>query len=294
MTTHLGLDIGGTKTEAVVTDEHGAVISLHRVDSGRGPAGVVGAALLAAEHACAAAGTSAAFVDSVGVGIPGAISHGEVRHAINLDIEQFALADTLAGYWGKRPVVENDVNAAAVGAWVLAGDGPRSMAYLNLGTGLAAGIVIDGKLWRGARGAAGEIGHVSVDPAGPTGPDGLPGGLEAYAAGVGIAMASADGRTAAEILADPSSDNARNALFFGVASAIRILVLTLDVEEVVIGGGVTRLGPALVDGVSSQLGAWAADSAFLESVDLPARFRLLDTDAPVAAIGAAMMGAGRG
>lgn len=294
MSHHLGLDIGGTKTEAVVTDEHGVVIASHRVDSGRGAAHVVGAALIAAEQACAAAGTSAAFVDSVGVGIPGAITDGEVRHAVNLGIERLDLAATLAGHWGKRPVVDNDVNAAAVGAWVLAGDGPRSMAYLNAGTGLAAGLVFDGRLWRGARGAAGEIGHVSVDPSGPTGPDGLPGGLEAYAGGVGIALAAGDGRTAAEILADPDAHEARAGLYFGVASAVRVLVLTLDVEEVVVGGGVTRLGPALEEGVRSHMRDWAANSTFLASVDLPARFRVLDTSEPIAAIGAAMLGAGRG
>jgi glucokinase len=291
---HLGLDIGGTKTEAVVTDEHGTVLTAHRVDSGRGPAAVVGAALLAANHACAAADTSPGFVDSAGVGIPGAITNGEVRHAVNLGIDRLDLAATLAGHWGKRPVVDNDVNAAAIGAWVLAGDGSRSMAYLNAGTGLAAGLVFDGRLWRGARGAAGEIGHVSVNPAGPTGPDGLPGGLEAYAGGVGIALAAGDGRTAAEILADPAAHEARAGLYFGVASAIRVLVLTLDVEEVVVGGGVTRLGPELEAGVRAHLLDWAANSTFLASIELTSRFRVLDTDEPIAAIGAAMLGAGRG
>jgi predicted NBD/HSP70 family sugar kinase len=213
---------------------------------------------------------------------------------VNLGVERLELAEELSSAWGQRPVVENDVNAAAVGAWVLAGDGDRSVAYLNLGTGLAAGIIIGGKLWRGARGAAGEIGHVSVDPAGPTGPDGLPGGLEAYAGGVGIALAAGDGRSAAEILADPTAEAARRALFFGVASAIRVLVLTVDVEEVILGGGLTRMGPALREGIHAQLEQWSGASTFLRSVDLGNRFRVLDTDQPVAAIGAAMVGAGRG
>mgnify|MGYP005812285637 CR=1 FL=1 len=294
MTAHLGLDIGGTKTEAVVTDASGLVLGTHRVDSGRGPDAVVAAALAAADAACALAGVDARAVTSAGVGIPGAISEGVVRHAVNLGIERLDLGAALASAWGTRPVVENDVNAAAIGAWILAGDGERSIAYLNLGTGLAAGIIIGGKLWRGARGAAGEIGHVSVNPAGPTGPDGLPGGLEAYAGGVGIALAAGDGRTAAEILSDPAAAEARRALCFGVASAVRVLVLTVDVEEVIIGGGLTRLGAPLTDGVRAQLEEWSSASSFLNSVDLAGRFRVLETDEPVAAIGAAMVGAGRG
>jgi predicted NBD/HSP70 family sugar kinase len=209
-------------------------------------------------------------------------------------VERLDLAGALSEAWGRRPVIENDVNAAAVGAWILAGDGDRSVTYLNLGTGLAAGVIIGGRLWRGARGAAGEIGHVSVDPMGPTGPDGLPGGLEAYAGGVGIALTAGDGRSAAEILADPTADAARRALFFGVASAIRVLVLTIDVEEVIIGGGITRMGDTLREGIRAQLDEWSAASGFLRSLDLGNRFRLLETDQPVAAIGAAMVGAGRG
>jgi glucokinase len=294
VTAHLGLDIGGTKTEAVVTDAGGLVLGQHRVDSGHGPDAVVAAALEAADAACALAGLDVRAASSAGVGIPGAISDGVVRHAVNLSVERLDLADRLAEAWGKRPVIENDVNAAAVGAWILSGDGERSIAYLNLGTGLAAGIIIGGKLWRGARGAAGEIGHVSVNPAGPTGPDGLPGGLEAYAGGVGVALAAGAGPTAAEILGDPDANETRAALCFGVASAVRVLVLTVDVEEVIIGGGITRLGSALTHGVKEQLDEWSSASTFLSSVDLAGRFRVLETDEPVAAIGAAMVGAGRG
>jgi predicted NBD/HSP70 family sugar kinase len=111
---------------------------------------------------------------------------------------------------------------------------------------------------------------------------------------VGIALAAGDGRAASEILADPSADAVRQSLFFGVASAIRVLVLTVDVEEVIIGGGIARMGPALRDGILHQLEEWSKASVFLSSVDLGTRFRILDTEQPVAAIGAAMVGAGRG
>ena len=300
MSLHVGVDIGGTTCEAVLTDADGAVIASHTVASGRGNVAVVESAVLAVEGALTSAATASTVtsatsdVASFGVGVPGAVSGGVVSHAVNLGLERLGLASELAARWGVRPVVENDVNAAAVGTWARMGAGARSMAYLNLGTGLAAGIIIDGRLWRGARGAAGEIGHVSIDPAGPTGPDGLPGGLEAYAGGGGIVFATGSERTAQEILSDPSQDHVRRDLYFGVASAIRLLVLTLDVERVVLGGGLTHLGEPLVEGVTATLQQWAGHSRFLESVDLVGRFDVLEPGTPVAAVGAAMLGAGRG
>ena len=91
---------------------------------------------------------------------------GEVSHAVNLGIDgvPLALAERLGEVSGRRVVVENDVNVAALGVAALTGSG--DLAYLGVGTGLAAGIVLGGRLRRGARGVAGEIGHVSVDPAG--------------------------------------------------------------------------------------------------------------------------------
>lgn len=294
MSVHLGVDIGGTKTLAVAATPDGVVLGSHKVRTGKGNAAVLASVDEAAQGAMAAAGLTLADLSTAGVGIPGAVFQGVVSHAVNLGVERMELAAELSARWGVSVVVENDVNVAAIGAWVLSGQEPRSMAYLNLGTGLAAGIILDGKLWRGSRGAAGEIGHVSVDPAGPHGPDGLPGGLEAYAGGGGITHWVGDGRGAGEILADPACGHVREALFFGVASAIRVLVLTLDVDEVVLGGGVTRMGQVLVDGVNGCLNAWAAESAFLTSVDLSGRFRILESSTPVAPLGAAMMGAGRG
>lgn len=291
---HIGVDIGGTKTEAVVTDASGAVVAHCRVASGYGNEAVVHGAIESVSRAAHDAGISPDQAASIGVGVPGAVHQGVVSHAVNLGVERLELAQELNQQWGIAPRIDNDVNAAAIGAWVLSPSDVSAMAYLNLGTGLAAGIIIDGRLWRGARGAAGEIGHVSVDPAGPVGPGGLPGGLEAMAGGGGISHVVGDGRSAAEILADPAMAQTVDRLHFGVASAIRVLILTLDVEEVVVGGGVTKIGPSLQAGVNAYLDHWARNSDFIASVDLANRYRILEHAGPVAAIGAAMMGAGRG
>jgi len=297
---YAGVDIGGTKTDVVLTDLDGVIAHRHRVASGQGNDEVIAAAVAAMNAVCQQAGIGVADVATIGVGVPGAVIDGVVSHAYNLGIERLDVASRLAEAWGKTPLVDNDVNNAALGAWVLGGHGARSMAFLNLGTGLAAGIVLDGKVWRGRRGAAGEIGHISIDPAGPIDSDGTAGAIETYASGSGIVRQwGASGMTAQEILSaatsgDPAAEVIRDRLFFGVASAVRVLVLTLDVDEVVIGGGLTGWGSPLMAGTIGLLDDWQERSAFLRSLELSERVRVLDTDQPVAAIGAAMMGAGRG
>src|SRR5690606_42029336 len=84
-----------------------------------------------------------------------------------------------------------------------------SVADLNVGTGLAAGIILGGRLWRGVRGAAGEIGHISINPAGPVGADGLAGGLETYASGSGMVQQwGTSGAHAEDVLAAAASGDA--------------------------------------------------------------------------------------
>lgn len=296
---HLGIDIGGTKTDAVLVDPAGAVLARRRLPSGHGPREVLAAAVAGAHAVCDQAGVALGEV-TVGIGTPGTVVGGVVSHALNLGVDRMDLATEFAAAFGTRPVVDNDVNAAALGAFTLAGDGARSMAYLNLGTGLAAGLVLDGAVWRGSRGAAGEIGHVSVDPAGPVGADGLPGGLETYASGSGLALQwGVDGATGPDVVAAAAAGDGRaraicEGAYFGLASCVRVLVLTLDIERVAVGGGMTAWGAPLFEGARGILEAWSQASPFLASLDLAARMRPLDLDVPVAAIGAAMLGGGRG
>lgn len=288
----LGVDIGGTKTDVILVRD-GEIVARRRAGSGFGPEPVVREATDVVESLLADAGVTWADVESVGVGVPGGVVDGVVSYALNLGLERLDLAGALESAWGIRPCVDNDVNVAALGAWTLTGKSVRSLAYLNLGTGLAAGIILNGALWRGARGTAGEIGHISVDPRGPIDADGLPGALETYASGSGLVRQwGVPGAVATDVLeaADRGDDAAmqiRTELYFGVASAIRVLALTLDVDEIIVGGGLSGLGDALDTGVGRILDAWSATSPFLGSLELRARMRILDGDRPVAALGAA-------
>ena len=291
----IGADIGGTKVDAVVLDQAGAVIARHRVPVRQGDDGVIGATCEAVAQACSTAGVMPGDAPHIGVGVPGAVSQGVVRHALNLGVVELDLARALGEAWSVPVQVENDVNAAAIGAWHLLGDGRTSVAYLNVGTGLAAGIILDGRLWRGARGAAGEIGHIGVDPAGPVGADGLRGGLETYASGSGVALQwGRDGEAAVDVLraardGDARAQAIRDQLIEGVAHSARVLILTLDVEHVMLGGGLTGMGDALIDGVRAVIRTWETESPFLASLEIGDRLSLVPHDQPVAAIGAAML-----
>lgn len=294
----VGIDIGGTKTLAIAVDAFGDIVGQVRIPSGYGAENVIAAAVEAVvrlreelpEHR----------IDRVGIGIPGTVDHesGEVEQALNLGLESVALGAALEARLGVPVHVENDVNAAALGAIQVPSAAGSSLAYLNLGTGLAAGIVLDGRLWRGVSGAAGEIGHVPIDPEGPECVCGQRGCLEVMASGSGIARqweASGEEAPAAIELSErarsgvPLAAEVFGRLVWAVASAVRLLVLAHDVERVVIGGGLAdALGPRLIDPVLRTLAEWEAASPFLASVAPSARAVLAPVDVPLAAVGAAI------
>ena len=296
----VGVDIGGTKIEAVVVDSDGVVQHKLRLPTGHGPDEVVESAVAVVDGLAAAAGCDTKDFGSIGVGVPGTVdsASGLVSHALNLGVERLELGTVLSERFGMPVRIENDVNAAALGAFhVLEQPATASIAYLNLGTGLAAGLVLRGELWRGARGAAGEIGHILVDPAGPLDLDGQRGGLEVVASGSGIARqwGSSEENTVTTVLdaadaGDPRAVEIRRRLFDGVAASVRILVLTVDVDLVVIGGGLAKLNHRLLDGVQGVIEDWEAQSALIQSLELRNRVRLIPADAPVAALGAAHLG----
>jgi glucokinase len=299
MTLRVGIDIGGTKTDAVALALDGTVAAEHRLPTGFGAAAVLDSAEAAVRALASSLGTPPEEFTTIGVGIPGAVDRvsGRVAHAVNLGLEDLDLGAELEGRLGRPVRVENDVNAAALGAWQALGGGPSdSMAYLNLGTGLAAGLVLGGRLWRGARGVAGEIGHIPVDPAGPVCPCGQRGCLELVASGSGLARAWAGGDSvrdlhAAALGGDVEALGVWNAFVEHVAAAVRLLVLTVDPDRVVIGGGLSSLGEELLEAVRGLLRGWSASSGFLAMLDLPQRVEVLPRDFPAAAVGAALVGA---
>ena len=289
----IGIDIGGTKIEAVAVDEDLNVLSAFRGPVRPGPEGVTAGAIEAVGEVSRG---ERGRIDSIGIGVPGVITRGVVHHARNLAIESLDLESVVVGATNACVRVFNDVNAAALGAWALRGAESTSFAYLNLGTGMAAGLVLDGHVWEGARGVAGEIGYVSVDRHGPTHVEGLAGSLEGYASGSGVvAQWGVEGATAVDVFRAAEAGDARavairDGVYFGAASAVRVLALVFGADTVVLGGGLTHLGRPLLEGMARHFGAWADTSPLIASLQLRAITHLLDDQRPIHAIGAAIRG----
>ena len=183
-----GIDLGGTKIQTVVIDDHNAVIgeSRHPTPKDGGPAGVVAAMAAALGEAAQAAGVEPSALAGAGVGSPGSVDPetGAVEQAINVVPEwkdSFPLGAELAKALGIKVAVGNDVRVATEAEFHLgAGREYRSLLGVFWGTGVGGGIILDGKTWIG-RGAGGEIGHMVVKRGGARCGCGRRGCMEAYA-----------------------------------------------------------------------------------------------------------------
>ena len=212
----------------------------------------------------------------VAVGIPGHVDvrRGVVAAAVNLGItEPVPLAALLSARLGVPVHVENDVNAAALGLFAHLGlERSASLAYVNVGTGIAAGFVLAGRLWRGVTGSAGEIGHLPMRPGGPPCPCGQTGCAEAIGSGRAVA-----------------DDAARLDDVIGVTAwTVQLCVMTLDVDVVAVGGGMTNSGETFRRALTDELSARAAASTMLTSVGLLHRLVLAPVGVPFGSLGAVL------
>jgi predicted NBD/HSP70 family sugar kinase len=310
-----GLDIGGSKVLAVAVEtpldgSRPRVIEQLRLTTFQGPEGVVDTAsraLTALAGRLAGRngrhGGPAEMFSGVGIGVPGLVDaeRGAVTHAVNLGVGTggLALADRLQRRLNLPVVVENDVNAAACGVAAHLQLGRVDLAYLSIGTGLAAGIVLNGVLRRGPNNTAGEIGHVPVDPSGPLCACGQRGCLEVLASGSaidgrwplppGTAGYPAQALFDAAAAGDPKAITVRDEVAGYLAAAVRMLALTVDVDLFVLGGGISEIGEPLRAAIATALDRQAEGSAFLRGLDLSSRLSLIPRDQPVAAVGAALL-----
>ncbi len=279
-----GIDLGGTKIQAAIVDDGKVVADARRPTPTKGgPEDVAAQMVEAMKEAAEAAKLETGSLEGIGVGSPGDVDEktGTVSGARNLPGWEgsFPLADWLSDALGAPVRVGNDVQVA-VNAEKKLGAGRPYDSFIGVfwGTGVGGGVILDGKEWLG-RGAAGEIGHMVVKLGGARCTCGRRGCLEAYA-----------GRGAMEIearrehekgtktdlfkimkkkghvrltsgiweralnegdkLAEKLIDRAVKALAAGIASAVNLL----DVEAVVIGGGLgVRFGEPYVKKISKQM-----------------------------------------
>lgn len=294
----VGLDLGGSKVLGVLLEGDNARRVL-RAPTDLGPEGVVASAAGVVRGLCDAAGIAPARLAGVGMALPGIVDPvtGTVSHAVNLRIHltDVPVGALLSEQLGGVPVtVENDLNAAALGAAQTLGH--SDMAFLALGTGLAAGMLLDGRLRRGHAGAAGEVGHLPYRPGGLACACGQQGCLEMYASGSALDAAWPSRTGAASPVevfdaaerGEPDAVAIRDTFADAVATAVRFLVMTVDVGHVVLGGGVANLGDRLVRHVREALVTQLVGSSLLTALEIPERVELTPAGVPVGAIGAAL------
>lgn len=187
------VDLGGTNLRAANIDSTGRIHERVRnlTPKSAGAEAVVNSVAAAVRECEAAAVKRGAEIQAVSVVVPGTvlIDTGLVVNAPNLNsLQGFELGPALEDALGRSVLLENDANAAGLGEmWQGAARGYQTILCLTLGTGVGGGIILDGRLWRGADGTAGELGHITVEPFG-----GLPckcgntGCLEVYASATAI------------------------------------------------------------------------------------------------------------
>jgi glucokinase len=266
----IAVDLGGTKLLAGLVDREG--VALRRTVR---PTDLSGehALLDQIEQAIGEVGSDG--FGALGVGIPSTIDQrtGRAVSSVNIPLAGVDLREQLHRRFGVPVMIENDANAAALAEHRLgAGRGTRHMVMLTLGTGVGGGLILDGRLYRGAVGAAGELGHITIDVDGPPCQGACPGRghLEALASGTAADVlverlarerpdgdlgraASAgrpvDARLAVELAAEGPGD-AREALEqvglllgAGIASYVNVF----NPELVVLGGGFARAGDLLFE-----------------------------------------------
>lgn len=294
-----GVDIGGTKAEAVLIDHRGCEVARSRVATTTGATGVVASVLaaIADAHANVRAASARSPICAVGIGVPGAVdvATGTVARAVNLAVADLPLARLVGGALSCPVIVDNDVNLAAFGLARSLQPPVGSLAFLNLGTGMGAGIVLGGAIVRGTHGAAGEIGHLCFDPSGPRCGCGMNGCLELYASGSGLLRASG-GMTASEVFERARRDEATASEIVerfaaALAEAIRMLAQTYDPDVIALGGGVFASLDVFMPRVRAILAQWADASDFVRSLGIGDRVAVVDGARGVAATGAALWAA---
>ena len=271
---YLGIDVGGTTIKAGLVDEFGKLGAARKV-----PTIVADLDGFVTTISDLVDGFQRSTpIVAIGLGIPGLLNSRTriIETSPNIPCIHNVGLEKIVADRVKLPVItENDANAGAYAETVCgAARGKQNVVYLTLGTGLGSGLVLNGKLYRGASGYAGEMGHTTVEPNGRGCACGNSGCLEAYVSGSGMV------RTAQELMqsahAPLSAENIYEAAIQGDATAREIFQITgrylgiacanlinlLNLECIVIGGGVMASGDMLLKPAIEEAGRRAFPTAF--------------------------------
>ncbi len=313
---YIGVDVGGTSCKAALVSAAGSVLAqvaaptpaLQDEASCKVFCGRIHDELL---DAAQARGAACVFAGA-GLAVPGAVgSDGKLSMAPNVEMDLPAFVRAAKRSFGDIWSVQNDANAAALGEqWAGAAREFQSVLFVTLGTGIGAGVVVEGRVVVGAHGSAGEIGHIVVDPEGaPCGCGGC-GCVEQYASARGLVRLArreiAESETKGFAIAhdsdaravfdaaragDPRAAAAVRTMSRALAQALAAAVCVIDPEAVVIGGGMSGSADVFLDELRQMFLRFAIPPCKQTSI-LTAQ---LGNDAGmIGAARAAMLGEGEG
>lgn len=280
---YLGLDIGGTKCAAVAgrcRRDGFDVLAREQIPTnpelGRDQS--IERLFQASENVIRQTGAEPA---AVGISCGGPLNSrtGRVLSPPNLPgWDDVPICDLAAVRFGVPAYLQNDANACALAEWRFgAGRGCRNMVFLTFGTGMGAGLILNGRLYDGASGMAGEVGHIRLAETGPMG-YGKRGSFEGFCSGGGIARAAADaGRTmtareAAEAAraGDPAAMEVFAASARYLGRGLSLLMDLLDPERIVIGSIFARCGDLYREPMEAEIRREALEACRADCEIVPA------------------------
>ena len=273
---YIGIEVSGAALRAALVSHEGAVLERRETTLER--EGIRDQIARAATELRDAAGGAA--VAAAGVGLPGLVNPESGHVIFSTDFPSLARGDLdaeLERATGLSVHLENDANAAAYGEYHAGvGRGSRHMFYITIGDGIGGAFLFDGKIWRGASGFAGEFGHITIDPEGIECACGNTGCLETVASAPNIVRRTherlfRDGTSSLsrlalnrEFTASDIAHEATNGDDFArlmiertgryIGTGIAAVINLLNVERIVLGGGVMEAKDLILDPIIREAG----------------------------------------
>ncbi len=270
----LAFDLGGTKFAFGVVAENGDILGSDKIETlaKQGPEQAIQRVNLAAQALLKKLNIKPEELIGIGIASPGPldITKGCVDGSPNLPgWTGYSIVKGLSGFFNLPARIDNDANAAALGEYKFgAGKNKKNMVYITVSTGIGGGVIVDGRLMRGANGNAAELGHLTLNIDGPACPCGANGCLEMYASGTAIARrtreaiqagahsqilnlaGSVEEITTHHILTALEKDDALAQKIWNetteyLGRGLAVVINSFNPEVIVVGGGVTAAGDLL-------------------------------------------------
>jgi glucokinase len=283
----IGVDVGGTKVAAARIAGTQVLEPVQHPTDLSGPEALLDGIEAAIREVAARAGEP----DAVGLGMPSQVDHqtGTIVSSVNIPLVGVPLRQELGGRLGIPVFIDNDANCAALAEAMFVDDPPaQHLVMLTLGTGVGGGVIVDGKIFRGATGLGAELGHTVIDADGPDCPGTCPnrGCIEALCSGTALEReatafaaahpdsqlgrigAEAGGRVKGRAVVDAAraGDADAQALLDALARwlgvAISNFVNVFEPAHFVIGGGLSAAADLLLDSATREAGSRALPALF--------------------------------